>query len=675
MFFHLFKRDIKKYSSFSEHLLRLDILCKVDELLTQFKDVDLTDMKVIQQNNAICITLGNNTETENESESYLSSKLDGLKNEQNESEIIEEEHVIEESLNNYFEVKMEIAQIENLNNPQESTELKAYESTSSRRSKKKNVRKYKYPINTNEKLSEEEKEWINHQVRNCEVVHDGLVIYKCPLCETFLQIPGSFKKHLRDCHVLKSEKDQDAWNSRRAFKDEIKKSRLTVETSYGQEIIWKCQRCESNRIFKSEAGLKVHIRYNHIRNQVIDAKFIAQCKTIVDTKESWKCPDCGKILKSRDGLRNHMKLEHPEIIGSENTNSAEKTINRTNHDNEGFNSILNLLEMNRRTLKAELFTNSCNECGINFISGSTRKEKSFQIHNQCHKILDVVSLYYQLPKCDVNKTMFSNEDDLNAFLQSDPVYFEPISCDGIVSKVSRKFKDSIGTAGNEVDAWRCGHCGVNYQTEVECISHVMILHSKKLICPIDHMEFEGNRGIGQFTIHMRNKHPELFPELVISCTYCQAEFASIFDKLAHMKTCDEKKFGCDHCSKKFYTKTELSRHLKLVSGEISYVCDICNKPCSSTMELKLHRTAHTNQKSYFCSYPQCDKAFKTPAARSSHMEVHSNVSHMCSFCSSSFRQRALLQRHTRKGFCRRSPKQRAKNQFENIIVYEENQMF
>lgn len=333
-------------------------------------------------------------------------------------------------------------------------------------------------------------------------------------------------------------------------------------------------------------------------------------------------------------------------------------------------SLMNLLERKRRTLKSEV-TSVCSDCGIQFINGTSKKEKSSRIHHECHKILNVVSQFYQLPKCDQSKTMFISDEDLNKYLQCDQHLFDPIPCEGMSAKVSQKIKDPVGTADADGNAWKCGHCGVGYQTETECTTHVMILHSKKLICPVDHMEFEGNRGTSQFNIHMKNKHHEMFPDFVISCTYCLQQFDSIFEKLAHMKNCNEKKFMCDHCGRKYFTKTDLTRHLKIVSGEISYTCDICSRSCSSTMDLKLHKTSHTNQKPYRCSYPDCDKAFKTPAARSSHMETHSNIRFDCPTCSASFRQRTLYQRHLKKSNCRESLKDSSKNFIVVEEVYEE----
>lgn len=454
----------------------------------------------------------------------------------------------------------------------------------------------------------------------------------------------------------------------------MNKSKMIVETSNGPETIWKCQRCAINRIFRSVSGLKVHIRYCHIRSQVIDPKFIAQCRIegYFGIKDGWRCPGCPKVLRSREAFRNHMKLEHPDAIESVTSDVNESMASEIQSDQSFNDDLVHLLEKKIRKLKTEPQTNVCTACGIQFINGKSKREKSCQIHQECHKILKVVSQYYQLPKHGEARIIFSNDEDLKSCLVDDQNQFEPFPCDGMASKVSYKLKEPQCNAIGD-DAWKCGHCVARYQTEVECITHVMILHSKKLICPVDHLEFSGRRGVSQFNIHMRNKHSAMFPDLIIQCTYCLEEFNSIFEKLAHMKTCSAKKFQCDHCSKSYFTKTELIRHLKIVSGEIRYACNLCPKLCSSTMDLKLHQTSHTNKKSYACSYPECHKAFKTPAARSSHMETHSNVNFSCSFCPSSFRQRALLQRHLRKGFCKGQRESKSQIILEEICG--ENQIF
>jgi uncharacterized C2H2 Zn-finger protein len=682
--FHMYKRDVKKYTSFASNLRSLKILEQVDKCLNKV-DSSL-DLQVIVKDNTILVSplIEPNTtiehlkitqETEIVKEEFL---------EQQPEEDVQETEVLEE----YIYETVESDHHEDATEPEPENQSEKYEDPSeyeiaylaeeetneventSSRSERQKSRKYKYPINTNDSLTDEEKDWINKQVRECTVKVEGKTIYKCPLCETFLKISGSLKKHLRDTHILKNDSELNVWNKRRAFKDEIKQSKIIVETADGPETIWKCQRCSINRIFRSEPGLKVHIRYSHIRTGQIDAKFIARCKTVIDSdqgpKDAWRCPDCFRVLKSRDGLRNHIKLEHIDTVAT----SGDEQFMRLPAKNHSQADVLqNLLERKRRTLKNESSASSCIECGIEFVNGTSKKEKSCRIHQECHKILNVVSQYYQLPKCDISKVMFSNNEDLNKYLSSEQTNFEVLPCDGMAAKVSQKFKEPVGTSTDD-DSWKCGHCGGKYQTEFECNSHVMILHSKKLICPVDYMEFEGNRGISQFNIHMHNKHGEFFPDLVISCTYCSmGNFATHFDKLDHMRNnCKSKKYECDHCSKKYFTKTDLLRHLKISTGEIKYVCIICSKNCSSTMDLRLHLTSHTNQKAYQCSYPDCNKAFKTPAARSSHMETHGNISYACSLCSASFRQRALLQRHIKKGYCKGN---QAKESSKGQVVFEE----
>lgn len=255
--FHMFKRDLRKYSSLKEVMGELVILAKVEGLLKEVEDV--SELLVFQRDNEIVIA--NAYEAEETNEQY------SIKQE----EFIEEAQVAE-VLEEYFEEpvgKNEITQecIEFFQEPYEMPQVELPEETAQaenktdqpkdRTPKRQRSRKYNYPVNTNDRLTEKEKSWINQQVRECEVTKNGKTFYQCSRCDTRLQIPGSLKKHLRDVHFLKSAQDQHDWSSRKAFKDEIKQSKMIIGTSSGPETIWKCQRCESHRVFRSEPGLKV----------------------------------------------------------------------------------------------------------------------------------------------------------------------------------------------------------------------------------------------------------------------------------------------------------------------------------------------------------------------------------------------------------------------------------
>lgn len=259
VFFHMFKRDLKKYSSLKEVMGELVILAKVDDLLKEVEDV--SELLVFQRDNAIVIS--------NAYEDEDTDEQDLVKHE--EFEIIIEEAQMAEAVEEYIEEpvgKYEIPQesIESFQEPVEMSQAVLVEEVPQAenetdqpkaRTKRQKSRKYNYPVNTNDQMTEKEKAWVNQQVRECEVNQDGKTFYQCSKCDTCLQIPGSLKKHLRDVHLLKSAQDQQDWNSRKAFKDEIRQSKMIIMTSNGSETIWKCQRCESHRVFRSEPGLKV----------------------------------------------------------------------------------------------------------------------------------------------------------------------------------------------------------------------------------------------------------------------------------------------------------------------------------------------------------------------------------------------------------------------------------
>lgn len=589
--FHMFKREVKKYNSFNENIKKLDLLIKIDDILNSYEDI--SDLSVYQNESTIIISknLEENEQEIPQNEENCLIEDDGMSIEEDPVKCHIEEYIDEQEEECIVEESKEI----NIKTEEDTSECSYDKMTVSYNSLEekpiKRRKKYSYKVNTNDSLIPEQIAWIKSQVTKSEIIVNDKKMFKCQICGTVLQIAGSLKKHLRDVHVLKTPDEEDERESKRAFKDEIKSSKIIIETSKGTEIIWKCQRCAENRIFRSEGGLKVHLRYNHIKSHVIDADFVANCKITIEAggqiKNAWQCPECKKILKSRDSLRNHMKLVHTNVVESLQSSMKEEEFNdkrsiKTEEMSMLSQSILinegNWEQLTKRKNQHNLSSIVCEPCGLNFVNGTTKREKSLEIHQQLHIILKVVSQSYELPKCELCKIMFSNNEDLaNHLIAHDNE--EIFTSEGLSFMVAAKYKESIGTASNDdYSKWKCGHCTcVRFNEEVECIEHLMILHSKQLICPIDYLEFNGIRGLSQFSTHMKNKHPEMFPELTITCSYCKLEFSNVFDKLAHMKICDTKEYACDHCSKKFFSKTQLSRHLKIVSGAISFACDICSK--------------------------------------------------------------------------------------------------
>lgn len=572
------------------------ILHEIETNIVSTFDADLSNLTIKNVDDTIIISQHELLETE-EIKEVVTTEEDEI-NECNEEELLENEEYIDETDLN--ETIQSIDALPPLNEKSifhaDSTDCNEEISLEgSPRAKRR--KKYVYKTNTNEDLTVEQVEWIRQQVKKSEMTAKGKRVYRCQICGKVLQIVGSLKKHLRDTHILKSCNQREEKDSKTAFKDEIRSSKIEIETNDGAiETIYKCQRCKSSRVFRSEGGIVKHLRYFHIRNQVIDAQFVSKCKITIETengtlKNAWQCAVCEKILKSRDGLRNHMKLEHTESIeqfsqgnrevenalfeNSCSLNESDVLLSQTEALDK---NLLLQLAMGRRQFSNTASSPTCEQCGIVFKSGTTKKEKSSEIHQQLHIILKAIAESYAMPLCEKCKVMFSNVEDLNIHLIQHDLN-EVFDAEGLSLLVAKKFKDPIGTAEFEdQNAWKCGHCSnTHFAEKHELILHQLLLHSKYLICPFDFLEFNGVRGLSQFASHMKNKHPEMFPELKICCSYCGEEFSNVFDKLGHMKSCSNKQYACDHCSKTFFKKTQLIRHLKIVSGVISFVCETCSK--------------------------------------------------------------------------------------------------
>jgi uncharacterized Zn-finger protein len=136
-----------------------------------------------------------------------------------------------------------------------------------------------------------------------------------------------------------------------------------------------------------------------------------------------------------------------------------------------------------------------------------------------------------------------------------------------------------------------------------------------------------------YICHIQKVHPEFLPE-ALQCSHCKILFDNIYDRLSHMKLCDQKKFQCDHCDKKFYNKNFLNSHLKREMGLSSCKCQVCGKIVKAKDELKIHMRSHTKEKPYKCSV--CEKRYTTTSARASHMETHKDTVIQCEICSVKF---------------------------------------
>eukprot|EP00057_Strongylocentrotus_purpuratus_P016601 XP_011671075.1 PREDICTED: zinc finger protein OZF-like [Strongylocentrotus purpuratus] len=144
---------------------------------------------------------------------------------------------------------------------------------------------------------------------------------------------------------------------------------------------------------------------------------------------------------------------------------------------------------------------------------------------------------------------------------------------------------------------------------------------------------------------------------------------------------EEKRFLCRVCSKGFYIKSRLSRHMEShgrekapskkphqcmvcdlrfsrvdefsrhirshtgsYPGEMPYKCSFCQKSLSTSGHLSRHMRSHTGERPYECSF--CKKTFSHTHHLSRHIKIHTGERpFQCSICSKTFSERDFLTQH------------------------------
>ncbi|KAL7044071.1 hypothetical protein ACKWTF_001762 [Chironomus riparius] len=489
-------------------------------------------------------------------------------------------------------------------------------------------------------LDKDQIEWIREQVINSDFIKGRKKVFKCPQCQVVLCTQASLIRHLRDLHLLKNLQNEKA-----ILKEEVNNSKLIIDTENGQQIVFKCSRCKRDRIYKSEQSFKLHFRMNHIHVKKIDASFIANCKTTTmieneGMKDVWKCPECSKTFRYRDGLRHHLKSVH--LSNFDETNSD------LNHAaDRSIQDISRLTEkvQNKNVSKGENF---CNECGVKFMLSKHHVKP--KIHQECHEIFKKLAPNMPHYRCDRCRIIFNSESSLFEHLEihNNPELINSIPTEGLITFGASYYKEAVGDADEaclDEAVWKCGHCSVRYFDENDCVAHQLLLHSETIYCFVDNREFQGLSGLSKYLQHMKNKHPKFFPNISYSCS-CKMEFPTIYEKLGHQKVCSLKIFECDYCTKRYSTKHQLQAHILFELGITGFSCEACGKKCKTISDLKIHQNTHTGLRPYLCTL--CEKSFKTPAARSSHMEKHLLEEGItCEICNAKLTNRTLYQRHKR----------------------------
>lgn len=318
---------------------------------------------------------------------------------------------------------------------------------------------------------------------------------------------------------------------------------------------------------------------------------------------------------------------------------------------------------------------------------------------------EIASIDGEFDHIDIEGDIDFSENDRKSFNRSvrkqhiSRMRYQEIQCPGchLVFKKSGDFnKHLIEKQGAHDHIWQCDLCSTNFNKKCDVYGHIKRMHKESICSKCNEICV----GINEYHKHIVKVHNST-SERHSMCPHCGKLVKNVRSHVQHVHK-KLKKYSCDMCDKKFFSKHGVREHFRVHTNERpfkckatgcdksfkqagqlkqhqerhgprqAFICDVCGLNVSTKYYLIEHRKAHFQVASFNCdecnatfSKPNylkdhkknmhteytpaicqiCGSAFKNETRLNVHLKMHKGTEHICSECNKMFLKRSQMMEH------------------------------